>query len=97
MLVFAAMRDKPLEEMAAALFPAFDGVVATRVPAERCAPAESIPIGGGGRQDLVEPDPARALERATALAGTGGSVVVAGSLYLVGHVMGALGMGAGGR
>lgn len=97
MLVFAAMRDKPLEEMAVALFPAFDAVVATRVPAQRCAPAESIPIGGGGRPDFVEPDPVCALARATALAGPGGSVVVAGSLYLVGHVMGALGMCAGGR
>lgn len=95
-LVFAAMRDKPLEEMGSVLFSAFDAVVATQVPMDRCAPAEGIPIGHGpGR--FVEPIFERAVQRASDLAGPGGSVVVAGSLYFVGRLMAAWGIPGGGR
>jgi dihydrofolate synthase / folylpolyglutamate synthase len=96
-LVFAAMKDKPLEEMAAALFPAFDAVVATQVPMERCAPAFSVPLEGGSWEGLAEADPAEAVERAARTAGPGGSVVVAGSLYLVGHLLSVWGMGEEGH
>ena len=73
-LVFAAMKDKPMEEMAAVLFPAFDAVVATQVPMERCAPATAVPLEAGSWEGCMEADPAAAVERAARIAGSGGSV-----------------------
>lgn len=94
-LVLAAMRDKPLEEMAAVLLPAFDAVVATELPMGRCAPAHTLPVLGGSCESAVEPDFLAALQRASHRAGPGGSVVVAGSLYLVGQALSALGLDGG--
>jgi dihydrofolate synthase/folylpolyglutamate synthase len=92
-LVFAAMKDKPMGDMATALFPAFDAVVATQVPMERCAAATAVPLENGSWEGFAEVDPAAAVERAARIAGPGGSVVVAGSLYLVGHLLSVWGMG----
>jgi dihydrofolate synthase/folylpolyglutamate synthase len=91
-LVFGAMADKDVAGMARPLFPLAQAVVLTRVAQERAAPTRALarrigPLARGARH---EPTVARALERARALAGARGRVVVAGSLFLVGEVLAAL-------
>jgi len=88
-LVFAAMRDKPVEEMAALLVPQFQAVWATQVPMARCCPAAKTAERLGVA--AVAEDPVAAIEAARERVGPEGLVVVAGSLYLVGHVKAALG------
>jgi dihydrofolate synthase/folylpolyglutamate synthase len=91
-LVFGVMRDKDVAGMAAALFPLAREVVLTRPDVRRAAtPAEiARRAGRAGRRAHREGDPRRALRLARRLAGPGGTVVVAGSLYLVGAVLQAL-------
>jgi dihydrofolate synthase/folylpolyglutamate synthase len=88
-LVFGAMADKDVAGMAGPLFPLAQAVVLTRVAQPRAAAPRALarrigPLARGARQ---EPTVARALARARALAGPGGRVVVAGSLFLVGEVL----------
>ncbi len=91
-LLFGAMADKAVEEIAAALFPLASAVVLTRPPVSRAAtPAEIARRAGPlANRARLEGDPRRALALAKRLAGRR-PVVVAGSLYLVGEVMKALG------
>ena len=50
--------------------------------------SELLAAAPRGRCELhAEPDPQRALERAKALAGHGGAVLVSGSLHLVGDLL----------
>jgi dihydrofolate synthase / folylpolyglutamate synthase len=101
-LVTASMADKDVDGVIAALTRsnALDGatVVATSLDAVRAMPAAELAARWrtGGvwgervsrpRQVIAEPDPGAALERAMA---EPGPLVVAGSLYLVGEVRGAL-------
>jgi dihydrofolate synthase/folylpolyglutamate synthase len=88
-LLFGAMADKNIEEMAGALFPRAGRVVLTRVGMQRAADPEELARRAGplGRDAEREPDIARALARARTLARPGATVVVAGSLYLVGAVL----------
>jgi dihydrofolate synthase/folylpolyglutamate synthase len=92
-LVFGAMSDKHVSAMARVLFPPAHAVVLTRAPGARAADPEQLarragaPAAGAHRQD----DPRRALALARRLAPPGAPVVVAGSLYLVGEVLRALG------
>jgi dihydrofolate synthase/folylpolyglutamate synthase len=88
-LVFGVMRDKDVETMARTLFPLARRVVLTRPASPRAAtPAEIARRAGrtahGARRIA---DPARALALARRLAGRDGTVVVAGSLYLVGALL----------
>ncbi len=87
-LVFGAMRDKHVREMAAELFPGARRVIATRVRMARAAStAELAEIGRElGVTVVEEPSIARALLLATSKARPGETIVVAGSLYLVGAV-----------
>jgi dihydrofolate synthase/folylpolyglutamate synthase len=86
-LVFAVMRDKPVADMARRLFPLFGKVWATSVPMERCLPPGKVPSVGG--VEVAEmPDPAAALRAAAEWSGREGVVVAAGSLYLVGYLLG---------
>lgn len=85
-LVFAAMKDKPMEAMARLLFPKFDKVFATSVPMPRCQSAVEIAERSACSNVIAVPDAAQALEKASACVGRHGHVVVAGSLYLVGYV-----------
>jgi len=91
-LVFGAMRDKPIAQMLAALVPGTCGVVLTHAPSGRAAEPEAIRRASATLlgDSVVESDPLQALERARAMAGARGIVVVAGSLYLVGAVRGHL-------
>ena len=88
-LLFGAMADKDVEEMAGVLFPAARRVLLTRVDMPRAAEPVEIARRAGalGRDAEREVDIPRALARARALAGPGETVVVAGSLYLVGAVL----------
>ena len=92
-IVFGAMRDKAIREMAEILFPLADRVMATHADNPRAAtPAE---IREAARRVAVElddaPDVPAALAQASSAAGTRGLVVVTGSIYIVGDAMRALG------
>lgn len=87
-LLFGAMGDKAVEEMAEVLFPRAEVVVLTapRMP-RAAAPADLAARAGRlAREARTEPDLRRALALARRLAGPQRTVVVAGSLYLVGAV-----------
>lgn len=87
-LVLGVCGDKDVAGIVAALGPVADHVVTTTAPTPRASPADhlaAIARSHGGTAD-AEPDVADALARATDLAGTDGTVVVTGSLYLVGTV-----------
>jgi dihydrofolate synthase/folylpolyglutamate synthase len=88
-LLFGVMRDKDVESMARTLFPLAREIVLTRPVSPRAAtPAEIARRAGrfASRAHLVS-DPVRALALARRLAGRDGTVVVAGSLYLVGAIL----------
>jgi len=86
LLVFGAMRDKHIDEMAEELFPLARLVIATRVHMKRAATTDHLArIAAGLRVDVVEePSIPKALALARRLARRGEVTVVAGSLYLVG-------------
>ncbi|MFN2426490.1 MAG: folylpolyglutamate synthase/dihydrofolate synthase family protein [Candidatus Binatia bacterium] len=83
-LVFAAMKDKDWRAMLATLAPHFDHVfVAPLAMARAQAPShflEAVPSA------VVTASPAEALDLAETAASTHGSVVVAGSIFLLGNL-----------
>ncbi|HEX6465928.1 MAG TPA: folylpolyglutamate synthase/dihydrofolate synthase family protein [Terriglobales bacterium] len=85
-LVFGAMRDKAIDEMAQVLFPIAERVIATRIENPRAAAPEEIReiAARMGADVLVEHDLARALALAMEVTPSRGVVVIAGSVYLVG-------------
>ena len=87
-LVFGAMRDKHFREMGETLFPLARRVVVTRVRMARAATTKQLSeIGEATGQDVIEEPSVRgALWKAASLTRPGETVVVAGSLYLVGAV-----------
>lgn len=90
-LVFGVMADKDVPGMARALFPLARAVVLTRPRVGRAASPGDIAQATRGlaRRAHQEPDVRKALARARRLARPGDTVVVAGSLYLVGEVLAA--------
>jgi dihydrofolate synthase/folylpolyglutamate synthase len=91
--VFGAMRDKAISEMTEILFPLAERVIATRPENPRAASPEEIQQAAsrtGVDVEAVE-DVEVAMERARVLADAGTLVVVTGSIYLVGEVMGRVG------
>jgi dihydrofolate synthase/folylpolyglutamate synthase len=91
-MLFGATTGKPLPLLLEALSEFVDTAVVTSPPVERCVDVDEIarialPIFN--RVEAVS-EVAPALERARRLAGTGGVVLVTGSLYLVGQVLGLL-------
>ncbi|MEW5764304.1 MAG: bifunctional folylpolyglutamate synthase/dihydrofolate synthase [Acidobacteriota bacterium] len=86
-LVFAVMRDKPVADMASRLFPLFGKVWATSVPMGRCLDPAGVRAAWPGELEEM-PDPAAALKAAAEWSGREGVVVAAGSLYLVGYLLG---------
>ncbi len=97
--VFGAMRDKAIGEMAEILFPLGERVVVTSADNQRSATAEEIRQAAVRANTEMEaaPDVTSALRRAQSLAGSGGIVVITGSIYVVGEAMRALGAGADGK
>jgi len=93
-LVFGAMLDKDVRQVAEILFPIAERVIATRPENPRAASPEQIREAAGRISVEIE-DAARvssALARAKTLAGSDGLVVVTGSIYLVGEAMRELGL-----
>jgi dihydrofolate synthase/folylpolyglutamate synthase len=89
-MVFAAMRDKDLGDIAEILFPRAATVIVTRAANPRSMDTlELAAIAGRFVGDVREaPNVADALSLARRLAPTGATVVVTGSLYLVGEALG---------
>jgi dihydrofolate synthase/folylpolyglutamate synthase len=87
-LVFGAMRDKNLVEMAAILFPTATQLVLTQVNNPRSASAEElheIAIAMAVPNVLVTHSVGEALARANEVTSTPGLVCITGSLYLLGE------------
>ena len=95
-LVFAAMRDKAIQEMADVLFPIAEQVVLTHVNNPRAAtPAELVQAASRtGAQIYTEDDVPAALRKAHELSKPEGVIVVTGSIFLVGEAMASMGMEA---
>lgn len=86
-LVFGAMRDKRIADMAATLFPLAQQVILTRVPDERAADLERLSqVAAAYGHVRLAATVEEALGQAMALTPSEGMVCIAGSLYLVGAV-----------
>jgi dihydrofolate synthase/folylpolyglutamate synthase len=88
-LVFGAMRDKNLVEMAAILFPAATRLVLTQVNNPRSASAEElheVAIAMAVPNVFVTHSVGEALAKANEVTSTPGLVCITGSLYLLGEV-----------
>ncbi len=87
-LVYGAMRDKAVDEIAGLLFPRADTVILTepRQPRAVSAPLLAEMTGHHAKHFQVIPDPVKALETAIELATTANAVFATGSLYLVGDL-----------
>ncbi len=84
-LLFATMADKDWPIMLRALLPAVDEVTFTRVAMERSADPLELAHNAGAVRRVI-PDARAALRALLAEAGTEDTIVVAGSLYLLGEV-----------
>jgi dihydrofolate synthase/folylpolyglutamate synthase len=91
-LLFGATSGKPPERLFGPLLPFVRGIVVTRPPVPRGLDPEEVAELARKKIDSVSvaAEPRAALEVARGLAGEDGYVLVAGSLYLVGHVLGLL-------
>jgi len=78
--VFSTLGDKDVAGMAKLLSGVCDVIIATQSTNPRVLSAAELCAVTGGE---TEPDPVRARDRAIALAGSGGAVIVCGSLYLL--------------
>jgi len=97
-LVFGAMRDKELDEIAATLFPAADKLILTRPTNPRAATLDALTQlaashginnsthGVNNNSPMLVESPAEALRVAEELTPADGVVCITGSLYLVGEV-----------
>jgi len=94
--VFAAMRDKPLQEIAEILFPLAEQVVVTHVANPRAAtPSELVQATSHTGVPLyAEETVPAALARARELSKPEGVIVVTGSIFLVGEAMTLIGLQA---
>lgn len=90
----AMCRDKDMADVLAILGEAASRMVFTRVRNPRAMDApELAALAPDGVETFVEPEPADALQKAIELAGPRGTVIAAGSLYLVGEVFRMYGLG----
>jgi dihydrofolate synthase/folylpolyglutamate synthase len=87
-LVYGAMRDKAVDEIASLLFSRAETVIFTMPRQSRAISASLLSeiTGHFAKHSLSVPDPDEALKRAIQLAGPGDAVFVTGSLYLVGDI-----------
>jgi folylpolyglutamate synthase/dihydropteroate synthase len=92
-LIFGAMRDKAIGEVAEILFPLAQRVIITRADNPRAATLDEIRQAAvrTSTEIMDAPDVAAALEQARKLEGAKGLVVVTGSIYIVGEAMRQLG------
>jgi dihydrofolate synthase/folylpolyglutamate synthase len=89
-LVYGAMRDKAVDEIAGLLFPSADFVILTEPlqPRAISAPLLAEMTAHLAGDSAVVRDPAEALERAIEMASPDDAVFATGSLYLVGDLLG---------
>jgi len=89
-LIFGAMRDKALDEIAAALFPAASRLIFTEPSNPRAASLaeieRAVPPGIDSSRITLEPSTADALGIARAATPPSGLILITGSLYLVGEI-----------
>jgi dihydrofolate synthase / folylpolyglutamate synthase len=87
-LIYGAMRDKAIDEVAGLLFPHAASVILTQSPQPRSVSAATLAAVTGHLAPSVEtiPEPAAALERALERAAPEDVIFSAGSLYLVGDL-----------
>jgi dihydrofolate synthase/folylpolyglutamate synthase len=87
-LVYGAMRDKAVDEIAGLLFPRAEAVILTMPRQSRAISASLLSeiTGHFAKRSLIVPDPAEALQRVMELADPADVVFVTGSLYLVGDI-----------
>jgi dihydrofolate synthase/folylpolyglutamate synthase len=87
-LIYGAMRDKAVDEIAGLLFPRASAVIFTAPAQPRAisAPLLAEMAGHHARSSEVVPDPAQALARALELASPEDVIFITGSLYLVGEL-----------
>ncbi len=91
--VVAMCRDKDMRDVLALLGEAASRMVFTHVRNPRAMDAgELAALAPEGVEAFVEPEPVDALRKAIELAGPEGTVIAAGSLYLVGEVFRMYGM-----
>lgn len=87
-LVFGIMKDKPVRKVARLLFPLARTVILTSVPMARAASPDLVfslaPVRG--KNAYLEPDPRKALEMAKKMTPPRGSILVTGSVFLVGEI-----------
>jgi dihydrofolate synthase / folylpolyglutamate synthase len=90
--IFGAMRDKAIGEIADIIFPLADRVIATHAENPRAAsPQQIAELGAHTQTEILQTKSVpEALERACALAGSGGVIVITGSIYIVGEALGIL-------
>jgi dihydrofolate synthase/folylpolyglutamate synthase len=94
-IVFGALRDKDVSLMLKALLPAASTMVMTQPDSPRAYSAEELAaiahkLAPGAKIE-VEPDPARAIERAWTYCPV---VCAAGSIFLIGNLLASIGAGA---
>jgi dihydrofolate synthase/folylpolyglutamate synthase len=87
-LIYGAMRDKAVDEIAGLLFPRASAVILTAPAQSRSisAPLLAEMTAHHARRAEVLPDPAQALSRALELASPDDVIFITGSLYLVGEL-----------
>jgi dihydrofolate synthase/folylpolyglutamate synthase len=87
-LIYGAMRDKAVDEIAGLLFPRASAVIFTAPAQPRAisAPLLAEMTAHHARRAEVVPDPAQALARALELASPEDVIFITGSLYLVGEL-----------
>jgi len=87
-LIYGAMRDKAIDEVAGLLFPQATTVILTQSPQPRSLSAEALAEMSSHLAETVEVirEPGAALERALEIAGADDVIFATGSLYLVGDL-----------
>jgi len=86
-LLFSALKDKPVNKMIKILEPHFDTVIITLLKMKRGAQKEDFGKIIESKKFLLMEDIEEALFKARKLAGKKGNVIVCGSLYLVGEIL----------
>src|SRR5258707_15566056 len=98
-MIFAAMKDKALSEMAATLFPKADELVLTKLDNPRAATVEMLmsvlPVSCDRAKIRLASSVPEALRLAREVTPADGLVCVTGSLYLIGAIQEALEAGRG--
>ncbi len=97
-IIFAAMRDKAIQEIAEILFPIAGQVVLTQVNNPRSATTSELRQAASRTGAVLheEANVGTALERARELSRSDGVIVVTGSIFLVGEAMNEIGVQAQG-